>query len=80
MVSFLPMKAILCAMVLAVSGTAFAAEGGPPVLGIAVPGRGGAVFTVPPQSRTVWADGRGPYPVEDEDGGPVHPFNGLRWR
>ena len=43
-------------MVLAVSGTAFAAEGGPPVLGTAVPGRGGAVFTVPPQSRTVWAD------------------------
>ena len=24
--------------------------------------------------------GRGPYPVEDEDGGPVKPFNGLRWR
>ena len=30
--------------------------GGPHVLGTAVPGRGGAVFTVPPQSRTVWAD------------------------
>ena len=24
--------------------------------------------------------GRGPYPVEDDDGGVVHPFNGLRWR
>ena len=24
--------------------------------------------------------GRGPYPVEDDDGGPVKPFNGLRWR
>lgn len=24
--------------------------------------------------------GRGPYPVADDDGGPVHPFNGLRWR
>ena len=24
--------------------------------------------------------GRGPYPVEDEDGGPAKPFNGLRWR
>ncbi len=24
--------------------------------------------------------GRGPYPVEDDDGGPVKPFNGLKWR
>ncbi|MBQ6266347.1 MAG: hypothetical protein IJK64_01090, partial [Clostridia bacterium] len=56
MVSFLPMKAILCATLLAVSGIAFAAEGGAPVLGTAVRGSGGAVFTVPPQSRTVWAD------------------------
>ncbi|MBR0056258.1 MAG: hypothetical protein IJP66_02920, partial [Kiritimatiellae bacterium] len=24
--------------------------------------------------------GRGPYPVPDDDGGPVKPFNGLRWR
>ena len=56
MVSFFPMKAILCATLLAVSGIAFAAEGGAPVLGTAVRGSGGAVFTVPPQSRTVWAD------------------------
>ena len=53
MVSFLPMKAILFVTLLAVSGTAFAAESGPPVLGTAVPGHGGAVFTVPPQHRTV---------------------------
>jgi hypothetical protein len=24
--------------------------------------------------------GRGPYPVEDDDGGVAKPFNGLRWR
>ena len=43
------------------------------------------VFGVKPEggwpTNYVPADiGRGPYPVEDEDGGPVHPFNGLRWR
>lgn len=43
------------------------------------------VFGVKPEggwpTNYVPADiGRGPYPVEDDDGGPVHPFNGLRWR
>ena len=50
------MKISMLTVLTTIAGIACAEGGGIPGVGTAVPGRGGAVFTVPPQSRTVWAN------------------------